>query len=92
MLPAMGSYRHPQKQDQTRRSTNQKEKEGCANELSNLFLPQRGLEMHYHGEFTCSVNTEISKTCCPRILETPSKAKKSSILKALTQADPVQVL
>lgn len=29
----------------------EKEKEGCASELSNLFLPQRGLETHYHGEF-----------------------------------------
>lgn len=30
--------------------------------------------------------------CCPRLLETSSKAKESSILKALTPADPVQVL
>lgn len=29
---------------------------------------------------------------CPRLLETPSKAKESSILKALTLADPAQAL
>lgn len=55
LAPHAACYGKLQAPTETRRNWKkhklEKEKEGCASELPNLFLPQRGLETHYHGEF-----------------------------------------